>query len=55
MGGVMVSIFVFELVAGDAGKTVVASAIVRGLVRRGFDLGVFKACSEHDLWYDYDV
>ncbi|MEM4447013.1 MAG: hypothetical protein QW461_06960 [Candidatus Jordarchaeales archaeon] len=51
----MVSIFVFGLVGGDAGKTVVSSAIARGLVKRGVDLGVFKAFSEHDLWYDYDV
>nr|HDO81078.1 hypothetical protein [Candidatus Bathyarchaeota archaeon] len=51
----MVSIFVFGLLAGDVGKTAVSSAIARGLVRRGFDVGVFKPVSEHDLWHGYDT
>jgi len=42
LGGVMVSIFVFGLMAGDVGKTVVSSAIARGWLDGDLTLASLK-------------
>ena len=51
----MASVFVFGLLPDSPGKTLVSRAIVRGLINRGLDVGVFKPRSGHNYWYQYDA
>ena len=51
----MYSIFVFGLLPESSGKTVISSALARGMVNRGIRTGVFKPRSGHSFWYQYDV
>lgn len=51
----MASIFVFGVLPDSPGKTLVSRAIVRGLINRGIDVGVFKPRSGHNYWYQYDA
>lgn len=51
----MASVFVFGLLPDSPGKTLVSRAIVRGLINRGMDVGVFKPRSGHNYWYQYDA
>jgi predicted P-loop ATPase/GTPase len=46
---------VFGLLPDSPGKTLVSRAIVRGLINRGLDVGVFKPRSGHNYWYQYDA
>jgi predicted P-loop ATPase/GTPase len=46
---------VFGLLSDSPGKTLVSRAIVRGLINRGLDVGVFKPRSGHNYWYQYDA
>jgi len=46
---------VFGLLPDSPGKTLVSRAIVRGLINRGLDVGVFKPRSGHSYWYQYDA
>lgn len=50
----MTSIFIFGLFPEDSGKTVVSTAIARGLLNEGLRVGVFKPRSGHNLWYQYE-
>ena len=49
----MPSIFIFGIFPESSGKTVVATALARGLVKRGLKVAVFKPRSGHNLWYQY--
>ncbi len=49
------SIFVFGIYPESSGKTTVCLAIVRGLMLRGWDVGVFKPRSGHSYWYHHDI
>jgi predicted P-loop ATPase/GTPase len=51
----LASVFVFGLLPDSPGKTLVSRAIVRGLINRGWDVGVFKPRSGHNYWYQYDA
>ncbi|MEM3587442.1 MAG: hypothetical protein QXO71_08995 [Candidatus Jordarchaeaceae archaeon] len=51
----MASIFVFGLLPDSPGKTLVSRAIIRGLIKRGLNVGVFKPRSGHNYWYQYDA
>lgn len=51
----LASIFVFGLLPDSPGKTLIGRAIVRGLINRGLDMGVFKPRSGHNYWYQYDT
>jgi len=51
----LASIFVFGLLPDSPGKTLIGRAIVRGLIERGLDLGVFKPRSGHNYWYQHDT
>ncbi|MEM2134966.1 MAG: hypothetical protein Q6366_005875 [Candidatus Freyarchaeota archaeon] len=51
----MTTIFVFGLLPESPGKTLTSRAIVRGLISRGLDVGVFKPRSGHNYWYQYDA
>ena len=51
----MRSIYVFGLFPISPGKTVVSSALCRGLLSRGFKVAPFKPRSGHDLWYQYEA
>jgi len=50
----LTSIFVFGLFPEDSGKTVISTAIARGLLNEGSRVGVFKPRSGHNLWYQYE-
>jgi len=50
----LTSIFVFGLFPESSGKTVVSTAIARGLLNEGLKVGVFKPRSGHNLWYQYE-
>lgn len=49
----MPSIFIFGLFTDSSGKTVLASAIARGLANSGLKVAVFKPRSGHNMWYQY--
>jgi len=49
------SIFIFGLFPEDSGKTIVSSALARGLVNRGIKTCVFKPRSGHNYWRQYDA
>jgi len=51
----MYSIFVFGLLPESSGKTVISSALARGMINRGIRTEVFKPRSGHNFWYQYDV
>ena len=51
----MHSIFIFGLLQESSGKTVISSALARGMINRGIRTRVFKPRSGHNLWYQYDV
>lgn len=51
----MRSIYVFGLFPISPGKTVVSSALCRGLLSRGLKVAPFKPRSGHDLWYQYEA
>jgi len=51
----LTSIFVFGLLPESPGKTLISRAIIRGLINRGLDVGVFKPRSGHNYWYQYDA
>lgn len=46
-------IFVFGVFQDSSGKTVLASALARGLLNRGVNVAVFKPRSGHNMWYQY--
>lgn len=48
-------IYVFGLFPISPGKTVVSTAICRGLFNRGFKVAPFKPRSGHNLWYQHDA
>jgi predicted P-loop ATPase/GTPase len=48
------SAYVFGLFPISPGKTVVSTALCRGLFREGLKVAPFKPRSGHDLWYQYD-
>jgi len=49
------SILIFGLFPDSSGKTVVSTALARGLLNRGVNIGVFKPRSGHNLWYQYEA
>lgn len=49
------TIFVFGFFPVSPGKTVVSTAICRGLLNRGFKVAPFKPRSGHNLWYQHDA
>ena len=51
----MYSIFVFGFLPESSGKTVISSALAKGMVNRGVKTCVFKPRSGHNAWYQYDV
>jgi len=51
----MRSVFVFGLLPESPGKTVISSALARGLTNRGIRTCVFKPRSGHSFWYQHDV
>lgn len=51
----MPSVFVFGLLPDSAGKTIVSSALARGLVNQGVHAAVFKPRSGHSLWYQHET
>lgn len=51
----MRSVFVFGLLPESPGKTVISSALTRGMINRGIKTCVFKPRSGHNFWYQYDV
>jgi len=51
----MYSIFIFGLLPESAGKTVVSSALARGMINKGIRTCVFKPRSGHNFWHQYDV
>jgi len=51
----MCSVFVFGLLPESPGKTVISSALARGMMNRGIRTCVFKPRSGHNFWYQYDV
>jgi len=51
----MRSIFVFGLLPESSGKTIISSALARGMINRGIKAHVFKPRSGHNLWYQHDV
>ncbi len=53
--GKMPSIYIFGLFPDSSGKTVLATALARGLLNDGIEVGVFKPRSGHNMWYQYDA
>lgn len=51
----MRSVFIFGFLPESSGKTVISSALARGLINRGIRTCVFKPRSGHNLWYQYDA
>ena len=51
----MPSIFIFGLFPEDSGKTIISSALARGLINRGIKTCVFKPRSGHNFWHQYDA
>jgi len=51
----MHSVFVFGLLPESSGKTVISSALARGMINRGIRTCVFKPRSGHNFWYQYDA
>jgi len=51
----MYSIFIFGLLPESSGKTVISSALARGMINRGMKTCVFKPRSGHNFWYQYDA
>jgi len=51
----MHSVFVFGLLPESPGKTVISSALARGMINRGIRTCVFKPRSGHSFWYQYDA
>jgi len=51
----MRSVFVFGLLPESPGKTVISSALTRGMINRGIKTCVFKPRSGHNFWYQYDI
>lgn len=51
----MPSTFIFGLFQDSSGKTVLASALARGLLNRGVGVAVFKPRSGHNMWYQYEA
>lgn len=51
----MKSVFIFGFLPDSPGKTVVSTALCRGLLNRGFSVAPFKPRSGHNLWYQYDA
>ena len=51
----MRSVFVFGFLPESSGKTVISSALARGMVNRGMKTCVFKPRSGHNFWYQHDV
>ena len=51
----MPSIFIFGLFPESSGKTILATALARGLVNKGLDVAVFKPRSGHNMWYQYEA
>jgi len=49
------AVFIFGLFPDFSGKTVVATALARGLLNEGLDVGVFKPRSGHNMWYQYEA
>ncbi len=52
--GCLRTIYVFGLFQISPGKTVVSTALCRGLLRRGYKVAPFKPRSGHNLWYQLD-
>jgi predicted P-loop ATPase/GTPase len=48
-------VFVFGLFSHSPGKTVASSALARGLLNDGFNVGVFKPRSGHSMWHQYEA
>jgi len=48
-------VFVFGFFPVSPGKTVVSTAICRGLLNKGFKLAPFKPRSGHNLWYQHNA
>lgn len=51
----MRSIYVFGFFQTSPGKTVVSTALCRGLLNRGFNVAPFKPRSGHNLWFQHDA
>lgn len=51
----MKSVYLFGFFPDSPGKTVVSTALCRGLLNRGFNIAPFKPRSGHNLWYQYDA
>ena len=51
----MPAVFIFGLFPESSGKTVLATALARGLANRGLDVAVFKPRSGHNMWYQYEA
>ncbi|MCS7374125.1 MAG: hypothetical protein NDF56_04005 [archaeon GB-1845-036] len=51
----MASTFIFGFIPYSSGKTVISTALARGLLNHGMQVGVFKPRSGHNMWYQYDA
>jgi predicted P-loop ATPase/GTPase len=51
----LAKIFIFGLFPESSGKTVVATALARGLSNEGKSVGIFKPRSGHNIWYQYNT
>ena len=51
----MRSIYVFGLFQISPGKTVVSTALCRGLLNRGLKVAPFKPRSGHNIWFQHDA
>jgi len=49
------AIFIFGLFSESSGKTILATALARGLINRGVNVAVFKPRSGHNMWYQYEA
>jgi len=48
-------VYVFGLFPISPGKTVISTALCRGLLREGLKVAPFKPRSGHNLWYQYEA
>jgi predicted P-loop ATPase/GTPase len=49
------AVFIFGFLPDSPGKTVVSTALCRGVLNRGFNVAPFKPRSGHNFWYQYDA